>query len=98
MSSKYLTVLRALELGHTFTFKDGPKLYRDPESEQFKIIVEIDEGSSWQISVNDFIAACEGIPSEFIQDLEDAMFMEMNDDITLDGSFGRANRMRDGWS
>lgn len=98
MSSKYLTVLRALELGHTFTFKDGPRIFRDDESEMFQVRVEIDDTSSWVISLNDFIAACEDIPTEFIQELEDSMFMEMNDDITLDGSFGRANKVRDwGW-
>lgn len=89
MSSKYLTVLRALELGHTFTFRDGPRLYRDQESEMFQVRVEIDETSSWVISLNDFISACEAIPEEFIEELEDDMFMEMNDDITLDGTFGR---------
>lgn len=88
MSSKYLTILKALELGHSFTFRDGPRLYRDPDEEEFKIITEVGVGENWLISVNDFIAACEVIPEQVIQELEEDIFMEVNDDITLDGGFG----------
>lgn len=87
MSSKFLTVLRALELGHTFTFKDGPRLYREDVDGVFQVRVEIAEDRTWVISLNDFIRACEDIPDEFIAELEDTIFQQLNDDITLEGTF-----------
>ena len=87
MPAKFFTVLRALELGHTFTFKDGPRLYREDDDGVFQVRIEIAEDRSWVISLNAFIRACEDIPTEVIAELEDAIFQEMEDDITLNGTF-----------
>lgn len=73
MRPKYLTILEALEAGHSFTSADNVMVYGVKDDLGLMRVIVDQDGEMRNVTLNSFIFMCDAIPDEAIDKMEAAL-------------------------